>query len=68
MARKTLRILLFVALGVSLGFGVGYLKLRSERKDFDTKEKALDRKVALLQKKYSEEKARASALLRTKVA
>jgi chromosome segregation ATPase len=64
---KYLRIVLFILLGLSLGLGGMYLKLRSERTSFQSEIDGLNRRIALVQKKYSEEKARVAGLLRTKV-
>jgi chromosome segregation ATPase len=52
--------------GVFLGGGPVYFKLRSERTAFQQEIENLNQRFSLLRQKYSEEKARASGLLRTK--
>jgi chromosome segregation ATPase len=50
-----------------MGLGYGYFKLHKERRAFEADMDYLERKTALLQKKYAEKKAAETHLLRTKL-
>jgi chromosome segregation ATPase len=63
---KTIRVILFILICLSLGSGIMYYKLRKERAAFENEINNLKTKMTLALKKYSEEKARARGLLRTK--
>ncbi len=53
-------------LGLLIGSGAVYIKLRMERGAYEKQIAELNTRSDLLRKKYSEEKARANGLLRTK--
>lgn len=63
---KAPRIILFILLGLALGSGALYIKLRMERSAYEKQINDLDSRYDLLKNKYAEEKARANGLLRTK--
>ncbi len=66
MNKNIIHIILLIVAGLLLGSGPVYLKLRSERNEYRKEIANLNNRFALLQSKYSEEKARAAGLLRTK--
>jgi chromosome segregation ATPase len=57
---------LFIVLGLALGSGALYIKLRIERSTYEQEISELKSRFDLLKDKYSEEKARANGLLRTR--
>jgi chromosome segregation ATPase len=64
--KKTLKTLLILIIGLSLGLGLGYFKLHRERKSYERKIQGLQEKADLLQKRYAEQKALETNLLRGK--
>ena len=63
---KIFRVILLILIGVVVGAGPLYWKLHTERNIFEQEIENLNQRFSLLRQKYSEEKARASGLLRTK--
>jgi chromosome segregation ATPase len=64
--KKTPYIFLILTVVLALGLGYGLFKVRKERNALLERADQLDNKVALLQRKYAEEKARTNQLMRTK--
>lgn len=63
---KVSRVIVIILLGLLIGSGAVYIKLRMERGVYEKEIADLNSRSDLLRKKYSEEKARADGLLRTK--
>lgn len=63
---KIFRPILLILLGLTIGTGAMYLKLRSERSAYEAQIADRDNRFSLLKGKYMEEKARATGLLRVK--
>ncbi|MEW6664906.1 MAG: hypothetical protein AB1512_06765 [Thermodesulfobacteriota bacterium] len=64
--KKTLKTILILAMGVSLGLAIGYLKLRQERGLHERKIQDSQQKSELLHKRYTEQKALETQLMRGK--
>ncbi|MBN1105209.1 MAG: hypothetical protein JXL84_17480 [Deltaproteobacteria bacterium] len=65
--KNALKVLLIIAVGLSVGLALGYLRLRQERAVSAEKILKLEQRADLLHKRYTEQKALEASLLRTKV-
>ena len=66
-ASKVVLFFLFLSVAGLAGLGYSHVKVRQERNALDSERRELERKVALLEKRYSEKRALESRLTRTKL-